>query len=569
MKRFTLITFIIILLSASFSFAQNESIEKTLQVAKEYTMSNPDTVIQILSPFEKSIKKGKYPDKIKSEFYHIIGDAYYYKNNLRKSIKYYNKELSITEKNLSDKELVRIYYNLGAILYKQKKYMKVLNYFDKSLSYAKKLNDPQFLMQVYNALAKTYEHLGMFKKSLLYTKKYMKTKEKYYNLPQNGDFKGNDELTLLKEKLKKVIIEKKEKEKALKQTTEKLTKTVEEKKNLEEEALLKNEQIKRLKIQQRLQEKELELKEAEAKRKEAEIREQKRKIFFITIIVIGFVIFSIFITFLLIKLKRTNTIISRNNRLIKEQHKKIRDSISYAKRIQEALLPKQEEINKVFPENFILFKPRDIVSGDFYWITQKEKYTYFLVADCTGHGVPGAFMSMLGIAFLTNIIKSSTEILKPSEVLEQLRSLIKKSLSGRDDGMDMALIRINFEKKKLLFSGANNPAHIVNKGKLTTLKATRAPIGNYKKDLPFKDVEYELENGTTIYLFSDGYQDQFGGEKGEKFMKKRFKNLLVDVSEKNMKIQKEILEETLKNWMKGYKQLDDITVVGLRIRYTT
>ncbi len=552
-------------LSASNIIGQDTGFEKALNKAREFTMSHPDSVFQILSPYEKNVKKGKYPEKLCAEFYHIMGDAYYYKNNFRKAIKYYNKELKITEKKLSKKDLVRIYYNLGTILYRQKNYRKALSYYEKSLNYTDEANDKQIIMQIYNALAKTYEHLGMFRKSLAYTKKYFKIRDKFYNISSTDQLTSGDELTLLKEKLKKVIIEKKKKEEALQKTSEKLTKTVQEKQLLEEENLLKNEQIKRLQLQRDLQEKELELKEAETKRKEAEIREQKRKIMFISIIIVVFVVFSIFVTYLLFRLKRTNTIIKRNNLLIKEQHKKIRDSISYAKRIQEALLPKKDQFNAIFNEYFVLYKPKDIVSGDFYWITQKGDYTYLLVADCTGHGVPGAFMSMLGIAFLTNIIAGSDRILTPAQILEELRTQIKKTLKGRNDGMDMALARINKNKNELIFAGANNPLYIVEKGQLTTLKATHAPIGNYRKDLPFKDLEHKFQPGTLIYMFSDGYIDQFGGEKGEKFMKKRFKKLILEISDKNMDIQLEILETELKNWMKGYKQLDDITVLGVKL----
>jgi serine phosphatase RsbU (regulator of sigma subunit) len=560
---FSVVSFL--LYNINIAYSQTTALQEIIEKARELKMSNPDSTIDLLSPFEKKVKKGKYQAELSADFYHLMGDAYYYKNKLRKSLKYYNKELQIREKTLSKKDLIRIYYNLGTILYKQKNYLKASNYFEKALHLTNEVKDNQILMQVYNALAKTYKHLAMYKKSLLYTEKYYKIRDKYYNISGNEQLPNGDELSLLKEKLKKAIIEKKQKEEALKETSHQLTKTVQEKQQLEEENTLKKEQIKRLKLLHNLQEKELQLKEAEAKRKEAEIREQKRKIMYITIIIIVFIAFSMFVTFLLFRLKKTNSIIKRNAVLIKEQHKKIRDSISYAKRIQEAVLPKNDVFSKIFKEFFVLYKPKDIVSGDFYWITQKGDYTYLLVADCTGHGVPGAFMSMLGIAFLTNIIVGSKTILTPAQILEELRKQIKKTLKGRDDGMDMALVRINRAKNELLFAGANNPVYIVENGKLTPLKPTHAPIGNYIKDLPFKDKEHTINSDTKIYMFSDGYIDQFGGENGEKFMKKRFKKLILDISEKKMDLQHEILETELNNWMKGYKQIDDITVVGIKL----
>ncbi|RKX17374.1 MAG: hypothetical protein DRP35_11025, partial [Candidatus Zixiibacteriota bacterium] len=194
---------------------------------------------------------------------------------------------------------------------------------------------------------------------------------------------------------------------------------------------------------------------------------------------------------------------------------------------------------------------------------------YFTVADCTGHGVPGAFMSMLGIAFLTDIVNRSSKLLSTSEVLENLRSYIKLALQEKDDGMDMAMLRFDFKKKEVEFSGANNPLIIVRKNELLEFKPTHAPVGRYIKNIPFKAEKIKLKKGDMLYIFSDGYIDQFGGKDGNKFMKKQFKELLVEISEKSMNTQKEKLDKIMLTWRKQptkeYPQLDDILVVGIKI----
>jgi serine phosphatase RsbU (regulator of sigma subunit) len=258
---------------------------------------------------------------------------------------------------------------------------------------------------------------------------------------------------------------------------------------------------------------------------------------------------------------------------ISKQNKLITDSINYAKRIQSALLSPHEQIDNFFDENFILYKPRDIVSGDFYWFEVFENKIIIAVADCTGHGVPGAFMSMLGISFLNEIFKSYSfhlHDIKSNDILNQLRDEIKISLhqTGKfdenKDGMDIALCIFDRGKNLLQFSGAHNPIYIVRAGELIELKPDKQPIGIYLKELPFTKIEFELKKSDTIYMFSDGYCDQFGGEKNEKFKSKRFKELLVKIQDKNISEQKIELEKNLELWSGKNEQVDDILVTGIK-----
>lgn len=579
-------------------FSAQENLEIIITKAAEYTISFPDSTILFLSPFEKNIKKGKFPDKITEKFYHIMGDAYYYKNNLKKSIKYYSKELEISKKHMSPDQLIRIYFNLGTMAYKQKNYRKSVEYYSKSLKLAKTLNNTHILMQIYRGLSKNYEKLNYYNKAYENYKLYIKYKNEFYKI------KSSDKLSLLEEKVNRIQYEKKQKEieliqkqtelhiqkKELHQTSKILQETQEINQDLKEKTVLQNERIKRLKLQQQLKAQEVKLQKEEAKRKAEKIKTQKKIITLVSILVIIFIFFSIFVIYLLRKNKKANIELQHQNskilqqkekiesqrdkiiqshNTIEKQNKKIKDSINYAKRIQEGLLPWPNTIKKFFPNHFVFFKPRDIVSGDFYWMSPRENYVYFAAADCTGHGVPGAFMSMLGIAFLTDIVGRSSELLSTNEILENLRDYIKLALQDKDDGMDMALLRFNLKTKKVQFSGANNPLIIIREKKILEFKPTHAPVGRYIKDISFKLETIQLKKGDVVYIFSDGYIDQFGGKKGNKFMKKQFKNLLLSIHEQEMEKQKELLDNTLTSWMnqpdKQFPQIDDILIVGIKI----
>jgi serine phosphatase RsbU (regulator of sigma subunit) len=264
---------------------------------------------------------------------------------------------------------------------------------------------------------------------------------------------------------------------------------------------------------------------------------------------------------------------------IEHQNKQITDSIVYAKRIQEAVLPPDYFINQFLKVYFILFKPRDIVSGDFYWTYMKDSVVFLAAVDCTGHGVPGAFMSMLGYSFLNEIInQKEVETVTASEVLNELREKIKKSLrqTGKEneakDGMDMAFCVIDFKNSKMQFAGAQNPLIIVRDNEIIQIKADRMPIGIYLREREsFTNNEIQMQKGDTYYLFSDGYEDQFGGPQEKKFMIKNFKELLLNISLQPMSEQKQILDETLEHWMRHprkndahFDQVDDILVIGLR-----
>ncbi|HRW86328.1 MAG TPA: triple tyrosine motif-containing protein [Bacteroidales bacterium] len=292
---------------------------------------------------------------------------------------------------------------------------------------------------------------------------------------------------------------------------------------------------------------------------------------------------------------RLEGIVAERTAVVVKQKEELESSIHYASRIQMALLPSESILADNIRNYFILFRPRDIVSGDFYWMMKKEERLYIVAADCTGHGVPGAFMSLLGMSFLDEIIDKESAP-RADFILNQLRQHVTESLKqvgGEDeakDGMDIALLVVDFDKQRVEFSGAYNPCFRVRRlsdsetkkypekytetqdgamtnGKyiLETIYASKMPIGiSARMNENFIFFDWKLEKGISYYLFSDGYIDQFGGPHGRKFMKKNFKRLLLDIQDYPMSRQKELLEKNLQEWMGTSPQIDDILVMGIR-----
>ncbi len=265
--------------------------------------------------------------------------------------------------------------------------------------------------------------------------------------------------------------------------------------------------------------------------------------------------------------------IEKQSEQIAELYEQVKDSILYAKRIQEAILPSKDEINDALKQSMVLFRPKDIVSGDFYWFSDKGDLAIIAAADCTGHGVPGALMSMIGSSLLNEIVNEKG-ITEPAEILMSLKhgvinALNKQSANSGEqtkDGMDIAILAIPRKGNKIQYAGANNPLWLIREGEIVETRADRQPVGFFGDNLntPYTNHEIEVEPNDMVYIFSDGYADQFGGPRGKKFKYSQFKKLLTTITDKPMQEQRDILNTRIEEWMGEEEQIDDILVVGVK-----
>lgn len=265
--------------------------------------------------------------------------------------------------------------------------------------------------------------------------------------------------------------------------------------------------------------------------------------------------------------ERTEEVVQKSEEL-EQKNKDIIDSITYAKRIQKAILPAKAVIEESLPESFVLYIPKDIIAGDFYWIEVVEDITFYAAADCTGHGVPGAMVSIVCNNGLNRSVREYG-LRDPAKILDKTRELVlqefEKSEEDVKDGMDIGLCSLNRKTNELMFAGAYNPVYIIRDQELIEIKGDKQPVGKHSKNAPFTSHTFQLQKGDTVYTFTDGYADQFGGPKGKKFMYKPFKRLLMDINNEPLDVQKQILNKAFEDWKGEEKQLDDVCVFGIRI----
>jgi len=503
--------------------------------------------------------------------YNNIGIIYEEDKNYDEAEAYYTESLKINEVLRDSSNLMMNYINLGSLYKNTEKYSSALSSYRKALNIAHSRGDRRHIALVSNNVGDVYFEQGRYNESLPFFYSSLEIAKElgirdiialnYKSLSHSHEQMNNTSEALKFFKLFFEVREELINEGNQKAIAEMQTKYDTEKK--EQQIVLMN--------------KDMELRDAVIKRDR-----------FVKISMgVGIAFIFIFAGYVFIQLqdkKRKNILLARQNDeiqkqkgeiecqrdLLSKQKQEITDSIRYAQRIQKAILPPETLPNEILPEHFILFKPRDIVSGDFYWINKHANRTFVVAADCTGHGVPGAFMSMLGVAFLNEIVMYHNH--KDSDrVLLELRKLVISTLaqSGQKeetkDGMDLSLCVIDWDAKTLQYSGAYNPLYFFRNGEFNEIKADKMPIGAHIKDQnPFTKHEISIEQGDTFYIFSDGYVDQFGGEDGRKFMTKTFKQLLADIQPKPLSQQIEILDNTLIEWRGVHEQVDDICIIGFR-----
>jgi serine phosphatase RsbU (regulator of sigma subunit)/Tfp pilus assembly protein PilF len=308
--------------------------------------------------------------------------------------------------------------------------------------------------------------------------------------------------------------------------------------------------------------------------KEKKLEEQK--VFYLiigSILLVVIVIYSVIGIYIKIKdnkkIKAKNILIQHQKEVVEEKSAEILDSIKYAKRLQNAILPAIKLIKEHFVDSFVLFKPKDIVSGDFYWMETKKNLTMFAAADCTGHGVPGAMVSVVCANALNKSVNEK-DITDPGKILDSTRNIVVETFSKTNsdvkDGMDISICVYNTLTKELLWAGANNPLWIVRKGskELESITPNKQPIGMFENQLNFTTHNIKINSGDSIYMFSDGYADQFGGDRGKKMKTKKFREIILEIQDQNMIEQKNILDDHFEDWKADLEQIDDVCVIGVR-----
>lgn len=522
---------------------------------------------------EKADKKGT------SSSLGNIGTIYYQLGNYPLALEYQQKAYEIRRELNNKKGMSISFIDIGNIYEKQGKYEEAVQSQLNAIKIAKEVGYKVGLEGAYLGLSSAYENLNNTKVALEYYKLYKAIKDSIFNKENSSK---------LIEMQTKFDTERKEKEISLLTKGKEISnlKATQQELELGKQKMEAAHRIKEIE----LKEKELQVQKMDnaAKKKEIEIQDvEVAKQRMLRNSVTGGLLLAcafVFLLFIGIRQKqKTNKYLEQKNHEIEEaslvieisrdqiteKNKNITDSINYAQRIQQAILPLKEDIDKSLKDYFILYKPKDIVSGDFYFYAQQHNKVIVAVVDCTGHGVPGAFMSMIGNNILTQIIIEKG-ITRPAEILDQLNRGVKRSLkqdsenSETTDGMDISLCTIDLINQTMEYAGANR--HLFHaSGELNKISGDSVSVGGTtNENYQFKNHELKIKTGDSIYIFTDGYVDQFGGEKGKKFMTKNLKNLLANIHQKNMKEQYQILNNALIDWSKEEEQVDDILVVGIK-----
>ncbi|MBL7913189.1 MAG: tetratricopeptide repeat protein [Bacteroidia bacterium] len=499
-----------------------------------------------------------------------IGTMYQTQKESHKALQCYKRALKLNEE-LNDKEgISSCITNIGLIYDDQKEYSQALEYYNRSLKIDEELNDKEgIILNLINIcdLNITLKNYALAKEQAQKVIDLSKDINTLNNLRMGYELMANAAVGLgnYKEAYSNHV--------KFKQLTDTLF-------NIENSSKLSD-----TKTNFEVEKKETELK-AEAAVQNAISLEEKKRHQLIIYIIIGILLIITVFTFVLFKrFKLTNkqkqiieikeqqtqtqlVIIDEQKRLVEAKHKEITDSIHYAERIQRSFLASKENLKKNLKEHFIFFQPKDVVSGDFYWSTEHNGNFYLAVCDSTGHGVPGAFMSLLNMFFLSEAIKEKN-ILAPHEILNQVRHRLIEHISqdGAQDGMDCILVCINTVNKKVTYSAANNAPILISGNKMIELPKDKMPVGKGERMDSFTLHEItDITNEDTLYLYTDGYGDQFGGPDIRKFKSRRLNEFLISVASNPISAQKDILNNRFIDWKGKLDQIDDICIIGIKIQ---
>ncbi len=509
-----------------------------------------------------------------------LGKIYSDMNQLENALTNYQKGLKISRTHKKSTEIASCLISIANIQTSLKKYNDAITSLEEAMNVSKEINNEKNLRNCYLKLSENYKNAGNKQKSDEYMVLYSSFDKNVQNIELKKIQEQKDnQLNQLYNKTTQIEEEKKLTESQLKTTVSSL-------KEFETLSIEQKKQIYMLNIEKQLN---------EMKKKEIEDKLRQTRMFIFSIIAFAILVILVaIISFRAYKQKKkTNIVLESQNKeillqkdKIENQNLKITDSITYAQRIQQSFLSSEESLQKHIPESFIVFKPRDIVSGDFYWFIETGKKSPFKkfhnnetieddkliisAVDCTGHGVPGAIMSMIGYNQLNAI--AFRGVIETNEMLNELhkgiRSALRQYKNDNRDGMDMAICAYNKEQNILDFSGAKNPLIYIKNNEVNIIKGDRFPIGGIQKEPErlFTKHTLKIDQPTDFYIFSDGFIDQFGGEQGEKYGIKRFADLLLKINSESIEKKKSILEETFIEWQgNNYTQTDDQLLMGFKI----
>ena len=446
--------------------------------------------------------------------YHNLGEIAFLENDIELSKQYHEKALEIRKKISFKEGLAYSYVSIGKIVLSENNLSKALKYGNTALVLAKEIEDPDRIKQAAKLLKDVYLKKGNAVKAVEMMELFVQMKDSILN-----------EANLIETKRYQMQYE-------------------------HDKELLSLEKEKE--VQNAIFEK-----------------EKSRKNIILVSILLGLgivVIFSLFLFNRFQLIRKQKNVIEQAHGMLEEKTQEILDSIAYAKRIQTAILPPKKIVKEYLNNSFIYYQPKDIVAGDFYWLEHKENKVLFAAADCTGHGVPGAMVSVICNNGLNRSVREYG-LTDPGEILNKTREIViqefEKSEEEVKDGMDIALCSL--EGNTLRYAGAHNPLWIIRNQELIETKANKQPIGKFDNPEPYTTHTLELQKGDSIYIFSDGYADQFGGEKGKKLKTANFKKLLFSIQDQPMDKQRKLIEEAFEKWKGNLEQLDDVCVIGVKI----
>lgn len=556
---------------------------------------------EAINYFKKSVKLN---EKVNNEhgiigIYSNLAMIYADQEKHEESLDYFFKTLEGRKKENANKVgIISAHINTAVALNNLQRHNEAAEHLEEALTMAREMSDAQQMRSCYGMLSETYEKAGKTEESIRYFNLYRTFHEKVQR-DKEAVYKEREREAQLQAKIaeaekKAKAIELSYKEKELEEKQQEMSEIKETLKDFDDTKKKLYASMSRAEMLQTIADVEKHNKIEQQEKYELQMKQQRYILYSLVIGAIGIMAFAAMIyRSYRIKKKANNELSERNQEImaqreqifsqkeslevafqdIFDKNKRITQSINYAQRIQTAMIPSDEEMAMALPNSFVLFQPRDIVSGDFYWCKQKGNQVIVAAADCTGHGVPGALVSMVGMNLLDQIVNQS-ETLNPGKVLENLHLGIHASLGQGSkqtaDGMDIALLVLEPENNRLLFAGAKNPLVYIKDGKVERIKGDSTPIGGRMRKgeslRTFQTHEIPIDKGMRFYIFSDGYQDQFGGQEGRKLMSTTFRNLLLKTSNLPLENQKEALGKHFHQWKGEREQIDDVLVLGMEMK---